>query len=183
VKVERASVRATHVDTQPQKKEHLMFKKIIWATDGSASAYRALPYARSLAQQEGGSIVVVHAVETYGGSRAAGLPLFVEEEETRARVDRQVAELQADGFDAALKIVTGFGVRAAHAIADAAEEVGADVIVTGTRGHTALGGLLLGSVTQRLLHIAPCPVLAVPAVHATERQPEAVLATRAPAEA
>ena len=35
--------------------------------------------------------------------------------------------------------------------------------MVGTRGHTPLGGMLLGSVTQRLLHIAPCPVLAVPA--------------------
>ena len=47
-------------------------------------------------------------------------------------------------------------------IADAAREVDADVIVVGTRGHAPIAGLLLGSVTQRLLHIAPCPVLSVP---------------------
>ena len=41
------------------------------------------------------------------------------------------------------------------------------MIVVGTRGHTAIGGLLLGSVTQRLLHIGTCPVLAVPAVRVT----------------
>jgi nucleotide-binding universal stress UspA family protein len=38
----------------------------------------------------------------------------------------------------------------------------ADAIVVGTRGHTALTGLLVGSVPQRLLHIAPCPVITVP---------------------
>jgi nucleotide-binding universal stress UspA family protein len=161
-----------------------MFKKIIWATDGSASAYRALPYAKALAQQEGASLVVVHAIEMYAGSRAAGLPLHVEEDETVARIDRQVAELRADGVDAELKVVEALGVRAAHSISDVAEDMGADLIVTGTRGRTALGGLLLGSVTQRLLHIAPCPVLAVPAVaRETEPQPEAVLPTRIPAEA
>jgi nucleotide-binding universal stress UspA family protein len=140
-----------------------MFKKIIWATDGSDSAGRALPYARGLAQQEGASLVVVHAVETYAGSRAAGLDLYVGEEEVQRSVEAQVEALQAEGIDASLEMVTGLGVRAAHAIADAAEELGADVIVTGTRGQTPLAGLLLGSVTQRLLHIAPCPVLAVPA--------------------
>jgi nucleotide-binding universal stress UspA family protein len=49
---------------------------------------------------------------------------------------------------------------------------GADVVVVGTRGHTAIGGLLLGSVTQRLLHVAPCPVLAVPALGSAVEEPE-----------
>jgi nucleotide-binding universal stress UspA family protein len=154
-----------------------MFEKIIWATDGSASAYRALPYAKSLAQREGASLVVVHAIETFGGSRAAGQLMYLDEDDTETTVERQVAELQADGFGAQLRLVRGVGVGAASVIADAAEEIGADVIVTGTRGRSTLGGLLLGSVTQRLLHIAPCPVLAVPAkVGDTERRPEAVLA-------
>lgn len=152
-----------------------MFKKVIWATDGSDSALRALPYAKALAQQDGGSLVVVHAVETYTGSRAAGLPVYVEEEELQKQTEAQVEELRNEGIDASLKMVTGLGVRAAHAIADAATEIGADVIVTGTRGHTSLGGLLLGSVTQRLLHIAQCPVMAVPAA-ASEASPETAAA-------
>jgi len=55
----------------------------------------------------------------------------------------------------------GSGV--AHAIADIAEKSKGDLIVAGTRGHSLIEGLLVGSVTQRLLHIAKQPVLVVPA--------------------
>jgi nucleotide-binding universal stress UspA family protein len=50
----------------------------------------------------------------------------------------------------------------AHSIAEIAAKADADLIVVGTRGHSAVGGLLVGSVTQRLLQIADQPVLAVP---------------------
>jgi nucleotide-binding universal stress UspA family protein len=53
----------------------------------------------------------------------------------------------------------------ARSIADVAKETGADLIVVGTRGHSALAGVFLGSVTLKLLHLAGCPVLCVPKPH------------------
>ena len=58
------------------------------------------------------------------------------------------------------------GAEIAHVVADIAEKSKANLIVTGTRGHSEISGLFLGSVTQRLLHIAKRPVLVVP--HASE---------------
>jgi nucleotide-binding universal stress UspA family protein len=47
-------------------------------------------------------------------------------------------------------------------IAEVAREQNADVIVVGTRGHRQIASLIIGSVTHKLLHMTPCPVLAVP---------------------
>ena len=136
-----------------------MFKTLIWATDGSAAADRALPYVKSLALQNDATVIVVHSIEYVVDARS-----WATEEELKDKFKRQVAELTNAGVDARLDIVGAKHLRPAHMIADVARDVGADLIVVGTRGHAPISELLLGGVTQRLLHIAQCPVLAVPFV-------------------
>ncbi len=140
-----------------------MFKTIIWATDGSEIADHALPFAKELAGYEGGRLVVVHSNEKFSG-RASGYPVFADEDELEAKIRTQVEDLCAEGLTATFTLVSGASAEAAHSIADVAEKENADIIVVGTRGHRPMAGVLVGSVTQRLLHIAPCPILAVPAV-------------------
>ena len=137
-----------------------MFKVIIWTTDGSSGAQRALPFAKGLAQAHGARLVVVHVNEFVAG-RGAG-PVNFNEDEVRAAIGKQVADLKQEGLDAKLQLADVMAGGAAHVIADIANEEGADLIVAGTRGHGPLSGLMLGSVTHRLLHIVHCPVLVVP---------------------
>jgi nucleotide-binding universal stress UspA family protein len=156
-----------------QRKEAPMFKKVIWATDGSNAATAALPFARALAEEFGGELVAVHANEVFAG-RAGGYPVLADETDLVAGIRAQVDELRLTRIDASFKLITGVGVEPAQAIADLGEEIGADAIVVGTRGRSTIAGLLVGSVTHRLLHIASCPVLAVPKLktRAHEREPE-----------
>ena len=140
-----------------------MFTTIIWATDGSPSADEALSYARSLAAEYGARLVVAHCMETAAAHNGGSGPPWTDAGQLRAKVERQASALAADGFEVSENIFTGIaGARPAHAIAALAREIDADLIVAGARGHTAASGLVLGSVTQCLLQIAPCPLLAVP---------------------
>jgi nucleotide-binding universal stress UspA family protein len=138
-----------------------VFKVIVLGLDGSEMSDGAIPVARELAQKDGGRIEVVHVRELMAG-RAGGYPVHPDEDELEAKVRKQVDELNSNGTKASLHLVTTVTHGPAHAIAEVADEVHADLIAVGTRGHAPVAGLLLGSVTQRLLHIAHCPVLAVP---------------------
>ena len=138
-----------------------MFTTIVWATDGSAAADAALPFAKDLAAAGHGKLVAVYVEEHFVG-RASQYPVLADTDDCKAKIQSQVEEARKEGFDATFTIVPGLSPGAPHMIADTARELGADAIVAGTRGHGPVSGLLLGSVTQRLLHIAPCPVLVVP---------------------
>ena len=137
-----------------------MFDTVVLALDGSPESLAAAPYARELAGEHG-AIRAVHVREILLG-RGGGQPANVNEEEVVAGVRSTVAELKAAGADISLEVATAASGGPAQAIAEIARRSSADVIVVGTRGRGQVAGLLLGSVTQRLLHLAHCPVFAVP---------------------
>lgn len=77
-------------------------------------------------------------------------------------LEQTVEGLRSGGIDAVLEIRTSLVEEVASFLGDVATEANADLIVIAGRGRSALAGAVLGSVTQRLLHVAPCPVLVVP---------------------
>jgi nucleotide-binding universal stress UspA family protein len=127
-----------------------MYHCIILALDGSEGSRRAIPVATELARRDGARIVVTHA-------RTHAI-----EPQLDAELAQQVDELRAAGIPAELVVRSGLMGREAELLNEVAVKEGADLIVTSSRGRSSLEGVLLGSVTQRLLHIAQCQVLVVP---------------------
>ena len=127
-----------------------MYKKIVVALDESDGSVAALPHAVSLAQRDGATLVIAHA-------RTGAL-----QADPDAMLERTVEGLRSGGIDARLEIRTTAHEEVATFLAEVAAELGADLIVIAGRGRSSLSGALLGSVTQGLLHVAPCPVLVVP---------------------
>jgi len=135
----------------------------MWATDGSEASDKTLEHLKEFVAQLDGELLVIYSEEfTLPGKGGGSLPRHADEDVVQDKIKRQVAELSQSGIPTRLEITTSKVGSAAHEIAEVAERERTEVIVVGTRGHTLLRGLLLGSVTQRLLQIAPCPVLAVP---------------------
>jgi nucleotide-binding universal stress UspA family protein len=145
-----------------------MYDTVLWATDASPISENALPTAVDLLNP-GGRLIAFHCDERFLTGRAGGLPLFADEPERRERLQAKLEELRADGIDAELVIET-----TAHSapgeIAKAAETLGADAIVCGTRGFGIAAGAIAGSVAMRLPHLASCPVVVVSEQAARSRE-------------
>ena len=137
-----------------------MFKTIVLALDGSEGSRRAIPVAAELARQNGGRIVIAHVEQHVAGK--GGAPIPITEDEIQAEIRKQADKLSTDGIKTSVEMRNVMLGGPAHPIAEIAEEANADLIVAGTHGHSPVAGLLIGSVTQRLLHIARSPVLVVP---------------------
>ncbi len=139
-----------------------MSSKIVVGVDGSDWSDRALAAAAEIAKRDGASLVLCHVVERIA-AKGDMAPLHADEPELKEAIEKRAAELREEGIDAEVRMEAIILGGPARSIADVAEEVGADLVVVGTRGRSALGGAILGSVTQKLLHLVSCPVLCVPA--------------------
>lgn len=130
--------------------------KILFATDGSACSTHAMLKARHLLPLADAELFVVAVVDTtplmvgYEGPGAGAVVLLDRiQADTQADLDRAVELFE----DAGLKVtpLRREGEPAAQ-IVEAAKEVEADLVVLGTHGRNALGRLVLGSVSDAVLH-------------------------------
>jgi nucleotide-binding universal stress UspA family protein len=138
-----------------------MVQKILTPTDGSDTAKAAVRFAKDIAVAEHAEVVVVGVVHDlqYGDTAAVDATPTIESE-MRHAVDEEVAELSAGGVKVTGDVIQGANVY--QAIAKEASDVGADLIVMGTHGRTALGRTMIGSVADRVVRHTEVPVLLVP---------------------
>lgn len=155
----------------------LRVRRILCAVDFSAPSREAMHYAVELARRFGADLTLFHAYTYPGyvlpeGALAAG-PEIVEQ--IRREVDRALASWRSEAEErgaANVATLTAHGA-AADEIQRAAREGRYDLIVVGTHGRTGVKHALLGSVAERVVRRAPCPVLTVrTGDHRLEAEPE-----------
>jgi nucleotide-binding universal stress UspA family protein len=138
-----------------------MFKKILLANDGSDQAFDALALALNLARESGAELHMVSVEEV------PYLPETIEEvrEDTgvdarrfHAVLNRARAMAGARGVELHTHVLAGHPVRD---IVNLAADLKADLLVVGASGHSALYDRMIGSRADRIVHLAPCPVLVV----------------------
>ncbi len=148
----------------------IRLKHILVATDFSEPSSSALAYGRDLARTYGSTLHVLHVATNafllFGGDPAT---TFVPDQQAeiergaREQLDELITDDDRTMLHAKSVVMTAVGV--AQAIVDYASGQEIDLIVMGTHGRGAVAHLLMGSVAERVVRLAPCPVLTV-------RQPE-----------
>ena len=158
----------------------IVLKNILVATDFGEPAAVALAYGRDLARTYNARIHLVHVVEDvmmrYSPEVGFSVPELQKNLETAAWRDLRNL-ITDDDRTLTIEPVVQTAVNIPNAVVDYARANAIDIIVIGTHGRGVMKHFLMGSVAERVVRIAPCPVLAV---HAKERDfiaPDALTAT------
>jgi nucleotide-binding universal stress UspA family protein len=145
----------------------MTLKKILVATDFGEAADAALEYARALARQFGAELHVLHAarniyLETFGAETFTAIaPTLQNELEEAAKRQLDERLVDSDRSDPRTLRVVMTSSSPAYTIVEYAKDKGVDLIVMGTHGRGALAHMMMGSVAERVVRMATCPVLTV----------------------
>jgi nucleotide-binding universal stress UspA family protein len=158
----------------------IVLKTILVATDFSEPSANALAYGRDLARAYGATLHVLHVTENimlrYAPEVGFAVPDMQRDLERGAL--RQLDQLTSDGDMRDLRVVSALesATNAAAAIVAYAHAQLVDLIIVGTHGRGAMKQLIMGSVAERVVRTAPCPVLAVRAHEREFIAPDALVA-------
>jgi universal stress protein A len=147
-------------------------KNILVATDFGEPAAVALAYGRDLARQYGATLHVFHVTDNMLARYAGDMqPIYTgdvqREIEQAARTQLDALLTDEDRVQLRARSLVESSLSPASTIVDYAKTNAIDLIVVGTHGRGAMKHLLLGSVAERVVRLAPCPVLTV---HSHERE-------------
>ncbi len=162
-----------------------MYDKILVAIDHSAANKQVFDKALSLAKAEGASLIILHVLSSQEEDSPMMSPYFAQHRDRCIHLDPQIVRRAneiygkewsdferkgikllrsftkkaiAAGVDAEFSQITGYP---SSTICDFARSCNADMIVIGRRGHSGLKEILLGSVSNYVVHHAPCSILLV----------------------
>lgn len=141
----------------------LDIKRIVVPLDFSANSTRALDYAQALARKFDGVLHLIHVCEVPSMMTASMDAYAIAYTDWSQRLGEE-AEKQLNEIKARLDVKATTEVLfgpPAKAIVEDAETNQADLIVMGTHGHGAVMHVLMGNVAERVVRMAPCPVLTV----------------------
>ncbi|HEU4631618.1 MAG TPA: universal stress protein [Gemmatimonadaceae bacterium] len=137
-----------------------MYRRILVPLEHSPYDACILGHVRALARLCGSELVLIHVADGWAARNIRQLSLRESEEmqEDRAYIERQAAELSADGYRTEAVLATG---DPAQEIVAAAARERCDLIAMATHGHRWLGDLVHGSTATAVRHTTPVPVLLV----------------------
>jgi nucleotide-binding universal stress UspA family protein len=157
-----------------QMKQRVTFRNILFATDFSAAANLAMPYAAGLARSFGAKLYALHVQEP--ANYALPPEIWQTVRLTREKEEQILREVVKHDFpEVKAEVLEGEG-NVWAAIEAAIKMYRIDLIVVGTRGRTGVEKILLGSQAEEVLRRAPCPVLTVgPGAHSHVGKPAKII--------
>lgn len=160
----------------------IKINNVLVATDFSDTSASALNYGREFGRTFGATLHVLHVAENavmWAGPEATGIDFMQLQAELEAGARNALNRIVTKEDHELLRAVTAVrtGNSPAFEIAAYAKAEGIDIILMGTHGRGMMGHLLMGNVAEKVVRIAPCPVLTVHHPEHEFIQPDALVPT------